>query len=154
MIITQTRPSLCDLFRKAFPEQVNVNRCGRYSFKVDDEAKSDVLAGFSSIVASIADTSSSTFTLYLENLPNNREVDQIAEELEGTWQETRFGKSLTLNLGMEQISKINLLAKAVRRVVRRGARYEDRNWKWKAPRAAASLEEFVRKLKAAARCDY
>jgi len=149
MIVTQARLSLYEVFRKAFPEQMNDNRCGRYSIKVDDETKSDVLAGFSSIVASIADTSSSTFTLHLDNLPCNEEVDKIAEELGGTWQETRFGKSLTLNLGMAQISRINHLAKAVRRVVGRGAQYEDRNWKWKAPRAAASLEEFVRELKAA-----
>jgi len=151
MTATKHRPTLHDVLLKAFPRQMNEHRYGQYIIKVDDETDDDVSAGFTSIMAYIVDSNSSTFTLYLENLPNNHEVDQIAEELDGTWQETRFGKSLTLNLGLAQVTKINLLAKAVRRVVGRGARYQDRNWKWKAPRAANSLEEFVRKLKAARR---
>jgi hypothetical protein len=38
------------------------------------------------------------------------------------------------------------LARAIRRVIGRGQRYPDPNWKWICPRTANSLERFARLL--------
>jgi len=80
MTIIQIRLSLFEVFRKAYPLQMSNNRYGRFSVKVDDETKKDVSPGFTAIVASIADSSSKTFTLYLENLSCSDEAELIAED--------------------------------------------------------------------------
>jgi hypothetical protein len=87
----------------------------------------------------------------LENIPTNDEVEEVANELKGEWRENRFGKTLVLALNLKQLAKINILARAIRRVIGRGARYPDPNWKWMAPRTAESLKRFVRKMKEAKR---
>lgn len=86
-----------------------------------------------------------------QNIPVNENVEELAEELEGTWSKGEWGKHICVDLSLKDLAKLNQLAKAIRSVVGRGARYFVPSWKWIAPRTAASLEECVRKLKAARR---
>jgi len=89
----------------------------------------------------------------LQNIPVNENVEELADELEGTWSKGEWGKHLCVDLSLKELTKINRLAKAVRSVAGRGARYSVPSWKWIAPRTAASLEQFVRKVKAVKRAD-
>lgn len=75
----------------------------------------------------------------MDSIPFDDEAKAVAAELDGSWQATRTGQRLTLNLSCSQTSGIIRLATAIRRVVGRGRRYDDPNWKWIARRTANAL---------------
>lgn len=139
-----------EILDRVFPTQVKAGSPEHAIFKVDDQSSGDTSPIFCVIHAK-TEKSSKLFQVELQNIPVNEHVEEFAEELEGTWSEGEWGKHLCVDLSLKDLAKINRLARAIRSIVGRGARYSVPSWKWIAPRTAVSLEEFVRKLKAARR---
>lgn len=144
-------PTPYEILNQVFSTRVKTWSPDLVTFKVDDQDARDTIPIFCVIHAK-ADKSSGTFQLEVQNIPMNESVEELAEELEGTWSQGEWGKHLCVNLSLKDLTKINRLAKAIRSVVGRGANYPVPSWKWIAPRTAASLEQFVRKMKEALRC--
>lgn len=140
-----------EILNQVFPTRVKTWSPDLVTFKVDDQDANDTIPIFCVIHANVKE-SSGTFQMELQNIPVNESVEELAEELEGTWAKREWGQHLCVDLSLKDLAKINRLAKAVRSVAGRGARYPVPSWKWIAPRAAASLELFVRKVKEARRC--
>ena len=140
--------SLLNRLAEVYPKQARNLTSGPIFIRVDDRESDDTYVGFCDIHLKMSAPDADQFTLILDNVPFDDDVKTVAEELEGTWQTTRTGERLTLNLSASQKADIRRLATAIRKVVGRGRRYLDSNWKWIAPRTATSLEGFARKLKA------
>lgn len=131
---------------KGYPDQARNLTSGTVFIRVDDRDSDDTYPGFCDIHLKMSAPDAAQFTLTLDNVPSDDEVKAVASELEGTWQSTRTGERLTLNLSISQKSDLRRLATAVRKVVGRGRRYLDSNWKWIAPRTAKSLEQLAREI--------
>ena len=114
-------------------------------FRVDDR-DSDIYPGFCNMHLKLSDPNADQFVLTLDNVPFDDDVKAVAAELGGSWQSSRTGERLTLNLSASDRTGIRQLAKAIRQVVGRGRRYLDPNWKWIAPRTAKSLERLAKAL--------
>ncbi len=114
-------------------------------FRVDDR-DCDSYLGFCNIHLKLSDPQGDKFVLTLDNVPCDDDVKAIAGELGGSWQSSRTGERLTLNLSASDSTGIRQLAKAIRQLVGRGRRYLDPNWKWIAPRTAKSLERLAKVL--------
>ena len=130
---------------KGYPEQAKNLTGDSISIRVDDRSGDDITE-FCDIHLKMSDRDSDQFTLILDNVPYDDNVESIAEDLDGDWQTTRFGRRLTLNLTTAQAADLRLLATAIRKVVGRGRRYLNSNWKWMAPRTAKSLLKLTRTL--------
>jgi hypothetical protein len=111
--------------------------------RVDDRENGDIYPGFCDIHLTMSYPQVYAFTLILDNVPFDDEVKAVSGVLGGTWSETRTGECLTLNLSVIDKSRVTRLANAIRKVVGRGKRYLDRNWKWIAPRTARSLDRLA-----------
>ena len=115
--------------------------------RVDDrDGDCDIYLGFCKMYLRMSDAQSDEFVLTLDNVPFDDDVKAAAGELDGSWQPSRTGERLTLNLSASDSTGIRQLAKAIRQVVGRGRRYLDPNWKWIAPRTAKSLERLAKAL--------
>ena len=129
------------------------NYCGntRHSgltFKIDDESRGDVAGACCQIEAQFSDQTSDCFILELNRVPKDCDLEDLVEELAGTWSVNIHGTSdLKLNFTSRDYGTINRLALAIRRVVGRGKHYADSNWKWVAPRTAKSLNRFAQVLR-------
>jgi len=143
-------PTPYEILDRVFPIQVKTGGPEHGIFKIDDQSSGDTSPIFCVIHAK-AEKSSGSFQMEFQNIPVNEHVEELSEEFEGTWSEGEWGKHLCIDLSLKDLAKLNRLAKAIRSVVGRGVRYSVPSWKWIAPRTAASLEECVRKLKAARR---
>ena len=138
--------SLSNQLAEAYPKQARNLTSGPILIRIDDRDSDDSYPGFCDIHLKMSAPDAAQFTLTLDNVPSDDEVKAVASELEGTWQSTRTGERLTLNLSISQKSDLRRLATAVRKVVGRGRRYLDSNWKWIAPRTAKSLEQLAREI--------
>jgi hypothetical protein len=110
---------------------------------VDDKGPTDRYGGFCTVKVVLSQCDGGEFRVELLHAPCDSRVEGLVEELGGEWEETPLGRMLTLNLSVTRVSDIRTLAKAIRQVVGRGRRYDDRNWKWICPRTAASLDRFA-----------
>lgn len=129
-----------------YPSQAKNLTGGPIHIRVDDRDGDDIYLGFCDIHLKMSDPDAEEFQLILDNVPFDDEVKRVGSDLDGTWQTTRTGERLVLNLPVVDASGMILLANAIRQVVGRGMRYPDRNWKWIARRAANSLERLFRVL--------
>jgi hypothetical protein len=111
--------------------------------RIDDRDEDDICSAFCDIHLTIIRSEPSAFQLALRNAPHDPEVDAIAREMNGTWQSLGSGRILTVSLTIKQVPQLRKLAKSIRRVVGRGKRYVDSNWRWIAPRTAGSLERLA-----------
>ncbi len=148
MTSAKLKPSLVEQLVSNYPNQVKDIGITPINFCIDDRDTNDVYPGFCNINLGISDANAETVTIILDNVPYDDQVRSIAADLDGTWQDTRTGKRLTLNLPTAEIEEITPLAQAIHHVVGNGSRYDDRNWKWIAPRTAKSLERLIRIIRA------
>ena len=138
--------SLFKQLAEVYPKQARNLTSGPILIRVDDRDSDDTYPGFCDIHLKMSAPDADQFTLTLDNIPYDDDVKAVAEELEGTWQSTRTGERLTLNLSISQKADLRKLATAIRKVVGRGKSYPDRNLKWIAPRTAKSLEQLAREI--------
>lgn len=146
MTTIKTPNRLRERLAKAYPNQAKNLTGGPIYIRVDDRDGDDSYLGFCDIHLKMSDPNADDFILILDNVPFDDDVKDSAAELGGSWQETRTGQRLTLNLSTSQAPGITLLAAAIRQVVGRGKHYLDRNWKWIARRTAESLERLAEVL--------
>lgn len=146
MTITDHKSSLHSRLAQAYPNQTKELADGPIFIRVDDRDSDDICYSFCDIHLKMSDLRDDKFTLILDNVPFDDEVKSIASELNGTWQTTRSGERLTLNVTSADRREITRLSKAIRQLVGRGKSYLDRNWKWIAPRTSKSLERLARVL--------
>ncbi len=140
-------PSLVQWLEKSHGK--GMHRPGLFVFQVDDQSNEDVAGMCCHIEVQISGQNSDRFTLELNRVPRDCDLDDLVEELAGTWSVNIHGTSdLKLNFNSRDYGTINRLALAIRRVVGRGKRYDDSNWKWVAPRAADSLNRLAQELRA------
>lgn len=143
MISISNQNKLCNLLAKAYPNQSRNLSSGPIDIRVDDRDGNDIYPGFCDIHLKMSDPEAGQFTLVLDNVPFDDDVKAVAADLDGSWQETRTGKRLTLNLTIAKSALISRLAISIRQVVGRGRHYEDRNWRWVARRTAKALERLA-----------
>ena len=146
MSITKTQNSLLTQLVKAYPKQFRSTNTGPILVQVDDQESGDSYPGFCHIHLKMSDPNSCEFILTLSNVPVDDDVKDLAAELNGIWESTRFGERLTLTLSVSQCTAVSKLATAIRNVVGRGRRYDDPNWKWIAKRAGQSLQRLAKLL--------
>lgn len=118
---------------------------GLPTYRIDDQGPDDHYGGFWRMHLTL--TGPDRFSLSLVYLPL---VDEIIELLESRKAEVKDYRGMTtakIRLTTKDLAFIRKLATAVRRLIGRGRRYPDRNWKWQCPRAADSLEQFADHLR-------
>ena len=146
MSITKTQNSLLTQLVKAYPQHFRHPNTGPIKIQLDDQTNDDCYPGFCHIHLQMPDPDSTEFILTLSNVPVDDDVKELAGELDGIWESTRFGERLSLALSVSQYTAISKLATAIRNVVGKGRHYDDPNWKWIARRTAKSLERLARTL--------
>jgi len=118
------------------------------SFRVDDLTSADKGIDFCHLSVQLSQSDPSSFELTLSPVPWDESVKSLAEALDGEWSAALTGRSLTVRLTVSHIMIIRELAETIRKVVGRGRRYDNRNWKWVCPRTAASLHTLADHLMA------
>jgi hypothetical protein len=121
------------------------------SVRIDDRQERDVSPGFCQIHVTVLDPDGARVLLELSPVPHNAEVGEVVEEHGGQVTHGPLGATIRLPLGPKDVRRVRDLARAIRRVTRRGQRYPDPNWKWICPRTADSLERFANVLSRAHR---
>lgn len=128
---------LCQKYGRKVPLKPNE----KVSIAVDDRDKDDVYQGFCSICIDAESPVTDMLQLQLDYPPVDEDVQVTVNEAEGTWK--MDGVHLTLPITYKSAPMLRKLAKTIRRVVGRGKKYSERNWKWIAPRTANSLERLA-----------
>lgn len=119
---------------------------GRFpTYRIDDQGPDDHYGGFWRMHLSLSGPEQ--FSLSLVYLPLVDEIIELLESRGAEFKDYRGINTAKVMLTTKDVAFIRKLAKAVRRLVGRGQRYSDRNWKWQCPRAANSLEEFADRLR-------
>jgi hypothetical protein len=118
---------------------------------IDDRHAGDVYPAFCQIIVTVPDTADALFLLELHHPPRNTEVDDLVKVKGGRiWQGAAglslVPVSLSIHVRPKDAPFLRKLARAVHRVTGRGRSYTDPNWKWLAPRTAASLERLAQHL--------
>jgi hypothetical protein len=113
------------------------------SVRIDDRRESDVYPGFCEINVSAQASDGSYLLLELAPAPYNAEIRELVEQHGGQVTQAPGGATIRLAVSRGDTRIVRELARAVRRVIRRGQRYPDPNWKWICPRTADSLERFA-----------
>ena len=151
MTSIKTKATIHSLLAKAYPRQFKIVNSGPINIQIDDQTNDDSYPAFCHIFLKMSDPNSSEFILTLSNVPFDDDVKELAAELDGTWESTRSGERLTLELSASQSTATSELAAAIRNVVGKGRHYDDPNWKWIARRTAKSLERLAKVLSKANR---
>jgi hypothetical protein len=118
------------------------------SLKIDDQGKGDTYGSFCQIHAVLPGTNADTFVLELHNAPYDDSVRELIEAQGGQFRVSPVGAIITITLCKKDAPFMRKLAKAVRRIIGRGHRYDEANWKWLCPRTATSLEQLADHLAA------
>lgn len=149
MTTTRHKSSLHSRLVQAYPNQAKGLAGRPIHIRIDDRDSDDIYCGFCDIHLMMSDAHADQITLTLDNVPFDDEVKSVAAEMNGSWESTRTGQRLTLilELSASQTTELRRLATAIRKVVGRGRRYLDSNWKWIARRAADSLHFFATQLR-------
>lgn len=114
--------------------------------QIDDQNQIDIQSGFCQIHVTVQSRESSTALLELSPAPHNGEVSELLHEHGGQLVHGSTGATIRLSVGPRDARRVRDLARAIRRITRRGETYADRNWKWICRRTADSLEQFARVL--------
>lgn len=146
MIPVDNQITLLDRMVEAFPNDVTYLSAAPLELRIDDRDREDSCYSFCEVTLKVDDLESEQFQLVLHNVPWDEQVKEAVTDLGPIWESFRSGTRLTLTVPMEQLSKLFILSRAIRQVVRRGKSYQDRNWKWVAPRTAKSLDDLARAM--------
>lgn len=133
---------------KAYPKRGMAWTPRPCRIEIDDQMSDDMSYGFCTIDVSIPNGESTEFTLNMDYVPFSDDAEELIQELDGKYvsDEDELRYQISIPMTLRCAPKVRQLAKAIRKVVGRGKCYLNPNWKWMAPRAAASLEEFARVL--------
>ena len=101
------------------------------------------LPGVLSDTATFSNPEADTFVLELHNAPYDDALRKLIEDEEGQFRVNAVGAIITITLCKKDAPFLRKLAKAVRRIIGRGHRYDNANWRWLCPRTAASLERLA-----------
>ncbi len=122
----------------------STNRPGASNrIRLDDPGIQHGKVQFFSVVLELPSPPAGKLRLTLDNLPWDDDVESAAADLYGEWSETFRGRTLTVSFHDRSHPKLRRLAQAIKRVVGRGKRYSDPNWKWMAPAIATTLVELT-----------
>jgi hypothetical protein len=118
---------------------------------IDDRDAGDVYPAFCQIIVTVPDTADGLFLLKLLYPPHDAEVEELITGKGGRVGQLAAGPcdlpvTLRVHIRPKDAPFLRKLARAVRRVTGRGRSYVDPNWKWLAPRTAASLERLAQHL--------
>ena len=118
---------------------------------IDDRHAGDVYPAFCQIIVTVPDDGDDLFLLEFLHPPHNEEVEELITDKGGRVGQLTAGPcgppvTLRIHVRPKDTPFLRQLARAVRRVTGRGRSYADPNWKWLAPRTAASLERLARHL--------
>lgn len=111
------------------------------TIRVDDQHDGDEPSLFCSL--SVTEVVGDEFKLVCDHLPVSPEVEDLVANKAGILNRTATGAFSEVRLTVRDSPYLRQLAKAIRRLVGRGQRYSDANWKWICPRTAASLERLA-----------
>ena len=120
-------------------------------FRIDDRNDGDVYPLFCGILVAVPAPPDNEVLLVLDNAPHNSDVLELLQEHGGRYTTDRLG-SVRIKLALRAGSRgdsafLRAFAKSIRKVVGRGQRYPDPQWKWICPRTAAALDLFADALK-------
>ena len=118
---------------------------------IDDRNGGDVYPAFCQIIVTVPDTADALFFLELLHPPHDAEVEELITDKGGRVGQLTAGPcgppvTFRIPIRPKDAPFLRKLARAVRRVTGRGRSYVDPNWKWLAPRTAASLERLAQHL--------
>lgn len=116
------------------------------SISIYDQDAEDRFHGTCEIHSTAADLKAGKFTLVLDSIPFDEDVEGLVWELDGVCENSRTGRTFKIPIRIDSAPKIRKLARIVHKVIGRGKRYLDSNWRWQAPTIARSLEFFAKVL--------
>jgi hypothetical protein len=138
--------TLGQTIRNTYPHESRldpISGCG--TCRLDDRGPHDYFDGFCEITVTIRPDEALTLTL--RHPPLNDGVRTVVDDHNGRIH-SLLVPTIVLNLPATDAAAVAVrdLAVAIKGVTRRGQRYPEKNWKWLAPRTAASLAQFARLL--------
>jgi hypothetical protein len=151
MTPVQLRPSFRERLQAWYPNNCGNSPGDQRQIRIDDQTPDDASDGFCTIQIKVHNSAKGTFTLKVENVPFDDDVEAAVKNLGGTWTENSLGKSFSITLTVESASRVKIMARKIRSVIGRGKQYLNSDWKLMAPRTAGSLEHFARMLSDACR---
>jgi hypothetical protein len=105
--------------------------------RVDDRTETDRCHNFCSMFVELNDALD--VVMRIDCLPFDDEVLERLDRFNAEVSELNDGSRVQFLLTPNSSKQLRRLATAVRRVVGRGRRYPERNWKWIAPRTSNSI---------------
>jgi len=112
-------------------------------FKIDGQETQDRSLDFCHIYAEVGRNATTRLTLRLDNPPLTEELRELVTEKGGKVVGDFPECQVEFPLAVNEVTFLRKLARAFRRIVGRGGRYENPNWKWVCPRTADSLDRFA-----------
>lgn len=118
------------------------------TFIIDDRSEDDIGANrqlysyFCTMFAKVRASDHVSLTLH-GNVPLSPTVHAWIKNSGGTYGESTYGKSLTVQIKTGEQNKLRDLARHVRAVVAPGSRYDVPSYKYVCPRTAKSLERLA-----------
>jgi len=142
------RGPLAEFLRRSYPyaNETAEAATGPIVFKIDGQDSQDRSPDFCRIYADVERGTATQLKLRLERVPVTGDIRELVAgqggEVSGEFPDT----SIELPLAVKEVTFLRSFAKAFRRIVGRGGRYENPNWKWVCPRTADSLDRFAYQL--------
>lgn len=146
MTTVQVRPSFSERLKAWYPDKSGSSPGDQFQIRIDDQTPEDASDGFCTIQIKVHNSGKGIFTLKVENVPFDDDVEAAVKNLGGTWTESSLGKSFSITLTVESASIIRIMARRIRSVIGRGKQYLNSDWKLMAPRTAGSLQHFAKML--------
>ena len=110
-------------------------------YQIDGQEKRDKPQLFCNIFVSINEDD--TFELEFRRCPMDEELRSLIEDRGCQVTDNETDANFRFRMKITEITLMRGLAKQIRGLIRGSNRYQDRNWKWKCPRTAASLNRFA-----------
>jgi len=114
--------------------------------RIDDHSQSDFFFPFCKINVQV--NADGSFDLCLQHAPTDPDVLEVVAEMQGEVSGQASVKDIRIHLQATDGPCVQRLAKSIKRIISRGAHYDEKNWKWMCPRTAASLDKLAAHLKA------
>jgi len=111
------------------------------AIKIDDRTEFDRSPVFCSMFVRV--TGPTQLELSITNLPLDEHVRKSLTSLRAKIAEMDYGNQVEIPITLKSAKRLRRLATQVRRIVGRGRRYADPNWKWICPRTARSLNRLA-----------
>lgn len=138
--------NLAAVLAEVYGDRAQIADPGGVCIRIDDQREGDVYPGFCQIYVATHASEGASVLLELSAAPFNEDVRKVVECYGGRISQGPLGAAISLSIGPQSAHCVQDLAKAIGRVIRRGQRYPDPNWKWMCPRTAKSLDQLAKHL--------